>query len=217
MVFLNRGYRPFVEEDPLEQDPTPATPIPFPTQVYNPGGGTPPGGTGGGGGGAGGGGGGGGFGGPGDKPLFNFAPVPGFTPPDFNRPSATDAFNEPGYQFRLQSGSDALQRSAAAKGLLRTGGTLKDITEYGQNFASNEYGNVFNRALSAYDRKYQGAKDRYAPQLAQWNMLSQAELQAALAQFGNQHQNNYHPPNIPPPPDPPDVSQFHSNSELWPE
>ena len=117
------------------------------------------------------------------RPTFHFAPVPRFTAPRFQRPSLRDAMNEPGYGFRLQGGSDALQRSAAARGTLRTGGTLRDIMEYGQNFASQEYSNVFNRALAEYDRTYQGARDEFAPSLAEWSMLSSAEREAALAQF----------------------------------
>jgi len=38
-----------------------------------------------------------------------------------------------------------LQNSAAAKGLLSSGSTLKGITDYGQNMASQEYGNAYNR------------------------------------------------------------------------
>lgn len=55
--------------------------------------------------------------------------------------------NDPGYQFRLSEGQKALERSAAAKGGLFSGGTLKDLTRYGQNFASNEFQNVYNRAM----------------------------------------------------------------------
>lgn len=187
MAFLDGGYRPSFWDDPGNDPgnaPTTApavTPPPLGAPLNAPVNGnyqlTVPGG------GGGNGGGGGGIG----KPIFNFPEVPNFVPPEFVRPSVEDAFKEPGYQFRLQSGENALQHSAAAKGLLRTGGTLKDITEYGQNFASNEYGNVFNRALNAYDRQYQGAKDKYAPRLAQWQMMSQGELQAALAQFAAQN------------------------------
>jgi hypothetical protein len=132
-----------------------------------------------------GGGGGGGIGGGGGSPfpMFSFKPVPKFDAPDFVRPTVEDAMNEPGYQFRLKGGADALERSAAAKGVLRTGGTLKDILDYGQNFASQEYGNVFNRALGEYDRKYVGAKDEFAPLLAQWSMLSNAEIQRVLAAY----------------------------------
>lgn len=117
------------------------------------------------------------------RPRFAFGPVPRFTPPNFNAPSFADAQNEPGYQTRLKAGSDALERSAAARGALRTGGTLKDVLEYGQNFGAQEYSNVYNRALAAYDRRYQGAKDSFAPLLAQWQMSSNAELAAGLAEY----------------------------------
>jgi hypothetical protein len=115
------------------------------------------------------------------SPDFNIPGVPAFVPPAFNRPNPEDILNAPGYQFRVNQGTNALQNSAAAKGLTRTGGTLKDLLEYGQNFASQEYGNEFNRALQAYDRQYQGAKDQYAPKLAQWQTLSKAEMQRAMA------------------------------------
>lgn len=52
---------------------------------------------------------------------------------------------DPGYQFRLSEGMKAIERSAAARGLLQSGGTLKGIQRYGQEFAANEYGNAFNR------------------------------------------------------------------------
>lgn len=56
----------------------------------------------------------------------------------------------PGYQFRMQEGMKALENSAAARGTLLTGGTLKDLTGYAQGLASTEYDNEWNRA-------YQGA------------------------------------------------------------
>lgn len=51
----------------------------------------------------------------------------------------------PGFQFRISEGQKALERSAAARGTLLTGGTLKAITRYGQDFASNEYNNRYNQ------------------------------------------------------------------------
>lgn len=63
----------------------------------------------------------------------------------WNNFSANDFQTDPGYDFRLQQGSQALDRSAAARGGLFSGGTLKDLTDYNQNFASNEYQNAYNR------------------------------------------------------------------------
>lgn len=52
---------------------------------------------------------------------------------------------DPGYKFRLAQGMDSVQNSAAARGGLLSGNTLKSIMDYGQNSASNEYMNAFNR------------------------------------------------------------------------
>lgn len=117
-----------------------------------------------------------------DKAQFDFGHAPGFNAPQFAAPTQEEAQNEPGYGFRLKAGSDALERSAAARGTVRTGGNLKSLLEYGQNFGAQEYGNVYNRALQAYDRRYQGAKDQYAPQLAEWQQRAQADVAAALLQ-----------------------------------
>lgn len=111
-----------------------------------------------------------------DWSNFNFNPgdAPDFHAPQFSAPTAQSVLSEPGYQFRLSQGTNALEHSAAGRGVLRTGGTLKGINEYGQGFASNEYGNAFNRALQSYDRTYQGAKDEYAPKLITYSTKAQA-------------------------------------------
>lgn len=59
--------------------------------------------------------------------------------------SASDFQTDPGYDFRLSQGAQALERSAAAKGSVLSGGTLKALTQYNQDFASNEYSNAYNR------------------------------------------------------------------------
>jgi hypothetical protein len=57
----------------------------------------------------------------------------------------SDLTTDPSYQWRLQQGQQALERSAAAKGGLSSGGFMKDLTNYAQGAASQEYGNAFNR------------------------------------------------------------------------
>lgn len=57
----------------------------------------------------------------------------------------TNFQTDPSYQWRLQQGEQALQRSAAARGSVLGGGTLKDLTDYAQGAASQEYQNAFNR------------------------------------------------------------------------
>lgn len=52
---------------------------------------------------------------------------------------------DPGYQFRLDQGRQALDRSAASRGQVLGGGQLKALTQYGQDYGSAEYGAAFNR------------------------------------------------------------------------
>jgi hypothetical protein len=52
---------------------------------------------------------------------------------------------DPGYAFRMSEGMKALDRSAAARGNLLSGATLKGIQRYGQDLASQEFQNAFNR------------------------------------------------------------------------
>jgi len=52
---------------------------------------------------------------------------------------------DPGYGFRMSEGMKALERSAAARGGLLSGGMLKGIQRFGQELGSQEYTNAFNR------------------------------------------------------------------------
>ena len=52
---------------------------------------------------------------------------------------------DPGYAFRMSEGMKALERSAAARGGLMSGATMKGIQRYGQDLASQEFTNAFNR------------------------------------------------------------------------
>lgn len=136
---------------------------------------------------------------------YNLPYLTPFSAPRFSAPSRDAAMNEPGYQFRLGAGMDALQKSAAARGVLRTGGTLKDLVNYNQNFAAQEYNNVYNRALQGFDRNYRAASDEYAPTITQWKtqaameqMKAQAEYDAQLQVHLANQRNNDRPPEPPP-------------------
>jgi hypothetical protein len=52
---------------------------------------------------------------------------------------------DPGYQFRFNEGMRGLEGSAAARGGLLSGGFGRKAIRYGQDFASNEYTNIYNR------------------------------------------------------------------------
>lgn len=100
---------------------------------------------------------------------------------DFQRDFSMGDFQaDPGYQFRMQEGMKALQGSAAARGSLNSGATLKALTKYGQDFASNEYTNAYNRFNSDRDRRF----NRLAS-LAGVGQTATNQMQAANTNFGN--------------------------------
>jgi hypothetical protein len=59
--------------------------------------------------------------------------------------SMADFQQDPGYAFRMSEGLKALDRTAAARGGLMSGAALRGATRYGQDMASQEYTNAFNR------------------------------------------------------------------------
>lgn len=76
---------------------------------------------------------------------------PPFAYKQFEAPTKDGIYSDPSYQFRLGEGQRALEQSAAGKGVLRTGGTMKNLLNYGQNAASQEYSNIFGRAVDTHN------------------------------------------------------------------
>ena len=91
-----------------------------------------------------------------------YTPATPFAYADFQAPTGQSILSDPSYQFRLEQGQKALDASAANRGTLRTGGHLKDTLGYGQNFASQEYGNIYNRAAEQYGTNRNNAQQNYA-------------------------------------------------------
>lgn len=67
---------------------------------------------------------------------------------------AADFQADPGYQFRQTEGRRMLEGSAAGRGGLLSGSTLKALEKYSQGVASDEYGNAYNRYNANLDRRY---------------------------------------------------------------
>jgi hypothetical protein len=77
----------------------------------------------------------------------------------FKAPDAITEQNDPGFKERLKLGQDTIEKSAAARGGLFAGGTAKDLTNYAQDYASNEYGNVYARGWNDYTSRYNTAQN----------------------------------------------------------
>lgn len=110
----------------------------------------------------------------------------------FVAPTNVTEQNDPGYQFRLQQGQQAIERSAAARGGLLSGGTAKAQQRYGQDYASNEYGNVYNRAFNDYANQYNVFQNNQTNQYNRLASMSGVGQTAAnqLNMLGQNYANN---------------------------
>jgi hypothetical protein len=100
-------------------------------------------------------------------PAYSQGVMPGG---DLVRPfAATDFQADPGYAFRVSEGLKALDRTAASRGGLLSGATLKGAENYNQNMASNEYNNAYNRYVGnqATQRNALAGLTGFAPTAAQ--------------------------------------------------
>jgi hypothetical protein len=79
------------------------------------------------------------------EPYLNFEFNPG------------DLTQDPGYQFNLAQGNQALDRQQLAKGGYFSGEALKEAQNFGQGLADNTYNTAFNRALQTNTAGLQGA------------------------------------------------------------
>lgn len=61
---------------------------------------------------------------------------------------------DPGFQFQLDQGNQAIERSAAARGGLLSGAAGKEIAGYTTNLANTSYGDAFNRNLASTTQQY---------------------------------------------------------------
>lgn len=71
--------------------------------------------------------------------------------PEFNAPTFDDLNADPGYRARLEASQRGLERSAAAKGSVLSGGFIgRTMPRELQKLASEEYGNLYQRRLGAF-------------------------------------------------------------------
>lgn len=59
----------------------------------------------------------------------------------------TDFQASPGYNWRVDQGTKALDRSAASRGMVQSGAQTQAVTDFGQNQGSAEWGNYINQLL----------------------------------------------------------------------
>lgn len=72
----------------------------------------------------------------------------------FKAPTLDEAKANPGYQFALDSGTTALDKSAAASGNIFSGTQGTALQEFGQHLGEQNYQSVYDRAMQQYMNRY---------------------------------------------------------------
>lgn len=88
----------------------------------------------------------------GTESLNRYATLMGLRPGEGSgslmaQPTLEQLQMDPGYAFREQQGMQAVNRTAAAQAGLQSGAALKAAQRFGQDMASQEYGNAYNRFM----------------------------------------------------------------------
>jgi hypothetical protein len=100
--------------------------------------------------------------------------------------------NSPQYQFLQKQGQQALDRSAAARGMGYSGAQMKAAQQFGQGLASQQYDNEYNRVAKEYFNKYDQAANQFGNYYNSLAALAQGGQQAATtaSQLGGQYGQN---------------------------
>ena len=99
----------------------------------------------------------------------------------FQAPTLAQAQQTPGYQFNLQTGTQAINENAAATGNLMSGNTGTALTKFGQGLATNTYQQAYNNALGTYQTNLNAAGQGVNTGLSSTGQLGQ---------FGQASSNN---------------------------
>lgn len=107
--------------------------------------------------------------------------------------NAFDIFrNSTNYQFRLGEGMNALNSGLASSGILQSGAAMREAQRYGQDFASNEFGNYMAYLGNQQGVGLGGASalagvgQGYANNITSLNMQNASNLgNAAIARANN--------------------------------
>ena len=104
--------------------------------------------------------------------------------------------NTGAYKFAFQQGNEAVNRNLAARGLLKSGNRLSELTKFGQGLASQQYGDEFNRMASLVNTTRAGDISKYGADanLYGQELQGQNQLKALMMKFALDMAQKYQAP-----------------------
>lgn len=124
----------------------------------------------------------------GQNALMATSNLAGANGPEAGRLAQQDFFTSPGYQWRLDEGMRAVDAGAAAKGMLRSGATLKAEQAFAQGLASDEFTQYYNRLAGLSQQGLKAASGTGDAETRTGEGIAQTGLSAGGAQasiYGN--------------------------------
>lgn len=102
-----------------------------------------------------------------------------------NQLTPAQVMADPGYQFGLNQGNRNIQGSAAARGGLYSGATLKALNKFGGDYATGRFNDTYNRMETSRNNQY----NRYAS-AAQIGQIANNQVASAGQNFANNVSGN---------------------------
>lgn len=100
---------------------------------------------------------------------------------EFKAPSIEEIRAMPGYQFALDQGVQALDKAAAARGTVNSGGQKKEIMDFATGLADQTANTKYNQALGEYMNAYQIFRNNGADTFDRFDRLAGRGTSAAGA------------------------------------
>jgi len=106
--------------------------------------------------------------------------------------------NTGAYKFAFNQGNEAVNRNLAAKGLLKSGNRLAELTKFGQGLASQQYGAEFDRMSNLVNTTRAGDISKYGADanLYGQELQGQNQLKALMMKSALDMQKRYMPPGV---------------------
>lgn len=121
----------------------------------------------------------------GQNALADVADLSGANGVEAGRAAQANFLESPGYQFQLEQGQKAIDRSAAARGMLRSGATMEASQKFGQGLAAQDFTTYYNRlaGLAGMGQQSANAVSNAASNLS--NKIGEAGQGIAQTQMAN--------------------------------
>jgi hypothetical protein len=115
-----------------------------------------------------------------EAPEFN---IDQYQTDQFEGITEQDLYEDPSFQYRQDMANEALMAELGGLGLIDSGAAAYELANLNQNMASQEYSNVYDRALSKYNANMNANNQNFMQDFNIWNANLNNQIQNANRQL----------------------------------